>query len=209
MVFGEFEREMTAQRTAVNAYERSKRGLANGGLVPLGYRRDKEKKRYLIVYEKEALIVKEIFNTYVKEKSIKKTMDIIKEKYEGINSRLKRITRSRIYSILTNKAYIGIREIYKKDRDRTEEVKAVWDGIVDEKIFMEVGELLKLNRLRFHAANTKCFNYVLSGLIRCEKCGEKLQGKSAYSSVKKKHYYYSHKNTCKNGGINRIDAGTV
>ena len=26
MVFGEFEREMTAQRTAVNAYERSKRG---------------------------------------------------------------------------------------------------------------------------------------------------------------------------------------
>jgi len=43
-------------------------------------------------------------------------------------------------------------------------------------------------------------------LIRCGKCGEKLQGKSAYSRIKKKHYYYSHKHTCKNDGINRIDA---
>ena len=33
-----------------------------------------------------------------------------------------------------------------------------------------------------------------------------MQGKSAYSSAKKKHYYYSHKHTCKNGGLNRIDA---
>jgi len=206
MVFGEFEREITSQRTAINAYERSKRGLANGGVVPLGYRRDKARKGYLIVDEKEAEIVKEIFNTYLEEKSIKKTMEIIKSKYEGVNPKLKRIGRSRIYSILTNKAYIGIREIYKKDKSKAEEVKAVWDGIVDKKIFEEVQKLLQTNRERFHFKKPTRFNYLLSGLIRCGKCGEKLQGKSAYSSTKKKHYYYSHKHTCKNGGLNRIDA---
>jgi len=206
MVFGEFEREMTSQRTAINAYERSKRGLANGGVVPLGYRRDKTRKGYLIVDEEDAEIVREIFNTYLEEKSIKKAMAIIKAKYEGVNPKLKRIGRSRIYSILTNKAYIGIREIYKKDRNRAEEVKAVWNGIVDKKIFEDVQRLLQANRERFHSQKPTRFNYLLSGLIRCGKCGEKLQGKSAYSSTKKKHYYYSHKHTCKNGELNRIDA---
>ena len=206
MVFGEFEREITSQRTSINAYERSKRGLANGGLVPLGYNRDKKRKGYLVIDKKEAEIVRETFTTYLEEKSIKKTMEIIKSKYEGSNPKLKKIGRSRIYSILTNKAYIGIREIYKKDRNRTEEVKAVWDGIVDKKIFEGVQRLLQANRERFHTKKPERFTYLLSGTIRCEKCGEKLQGKSAYSSIKKKHYYYSHKHTCKNGGINRIDA---
>jgi len=77
---------------------------------------------------------------------------------------------------LTNKSYIGIREIYKKDRNRTEAVKAVWEGIVAKKIFMEAGELLKSNRLRFHSKKSTQFNYVLSGLIRCEKYGERLHG---------------------------------
>ena len=111
MVFGEFEREMTSQRTAINAYERSKRGLANGGVVPLGYRRDKARKGYLIVDEKEAEIVRKIFTTYLEEESIKKTMEIIKSKYEGVNPKLNKIGRSRIYSILTNKAYIGINQM--------------------------------------------------------------------------------------------------
>ena len=175
----------------------------------MGYRRDKARKGYLVIDEKEAEIVREVFNAYLEEKSIKKTMEIIKSKYDGINPKLKRIGRSKIYSILTNKAYIGIREIYKKDRNRTEEVKAVWDGIVNKEIFEEVQKLLQANRERFHTKKPERFNYLLSGLIRCGRCGEKLQGKSAYSSTKKKHYYYSHKHTCKNGGLNRVDAEAI
>ncbi len=209
MVFGEFEREMTSQRTSINAYERSKRGLANGGFVPLGYKRDKNKKGYLIVDNKEAEIVKEIFKTYIKEKSIKKTMIIIKSKYEGLNSNLKKITTSKIYSILTNKACIGIKEIYKRDKNKYEEVKAVWKKIIDEKIFKQAGNLLQINKDKYHSKKSNNFNYLLSGLIRCGKCGEKLQGKSAYSSINKKHYYYSHKNTCKDKGINRIEAKAI
>jgi hypothetical protein len=39
--------------------------------------------------------------------------------------------------------------------------------------------------------------------------GEKLQGQSAYSSTNKRHYYYSHKGTCKKEGSTRIDAEMV
>ncbi len=57
IVFSEFEREMTSRRTAINAYERSKRGLANGGQVLLGYRRDKKHKGRLLIEETEAEVV--------------------------------------------------------------------------------------------------------------------------------------------------------
>ncbi len=209
MVFAEFEREMTSRRTSQNAYERSKRGLANGGVTLLGYKRDKKRKGYLFVDTKESKIVQEIFTTYPKEKSIKKTTDSIKTEYEGQSPRLKNITRSKIYSILINKAYIGIREIYKRDGTGSEEVSAVWDAIVAEDVFNKVQTILQKNRDRYHSRGSQRYNYLFSGLLRCGKCGEKLQGKCAYSSSDNKHYYYSHKSNCPKGGITRIDAETV
>jgi DNA invertase Pin-like site-specific DNA recombinase len=77
MIFAEFEREMTSRRTALNAYERSKRGLANGGVAPLGYKRMKQKKGHLIIDEKEKQIVQDIFVTYIRLESIRKTTDHI------------------------------------------------------------------------------------------------------------------------------------
>jgi len=209
MIFAEFEREMTSRRTAINAYERSRRGLANGGIAPLGYKRDKRRKGHLLIEEKERKCVEEIFSTYLKEKSIKKTVDYIKQKYQGQSHRLRNITRSKIYTILTNKTYIAVREIRKRDKRENEEVAAAWKPIIDNEIFTQVQNLLKQNKDRFHAHSLQRYVYVFSGLFRCGLCGEKLQGKSAYSSTSKKHYYYSHKSTCPKGGLNRIDAELV
>jgi DNA invertase Pin-like site-specific DNA recombinase len=81
MIFAEFEREMTSRRTAINAYERSKRGLANGGVAPLGYKRMKQKKGHLFIVEKEQQIVQDILlrtfgcNLYVRlPTTLKKNM---------------------------------------------------------------------------------------------------------------------------------------
>jgi hypothetical protein len=60
--------------------------------------------------------------------------------------------------------------------------------------------------LKHHNSISYYYNYLFSGLLRCGKCGEKLQGKSAYSRTGKRHYYYSHKSTCTEGRLNRIDA---
>lgn len=69
------KQEMTSRKTSLNAYERSKRGLAKGGLTILGYRRDRKKKGYLIVDKKESEVVQAIFKTYAKERSIRRTTD--------------------------------------------------------------------------------------------------------------------------------------
>jgi hypothetical protein len=160
----------------------------------------------LIVDEKESEVVQAIFKTYVKEKSIRRTTDLIRARYEGLTPKLKKITPSKVYVILTNKAYIGIRIINKRDKEGYEEVKAVWEPIIERKLFQKAQTILQENRDRYHARGTHYYNYLFSGLLRCGKCGELLQGKSAYSKTGKRHYYYSHKSTCPEGGLNRIDA---
>ena len=197
---------MTSCHTCLNAYERSKRGLANGGQTILGYRRDRKRKGYLIVDEKENEMVQAIFETYAKERSIRRTTDLIKGRYEGLTPKLKKIAPSRIYGILKNKAYIGIRVINKRDKEGYEEVEAVWEPIIDKELFQKAQTILQENKDRYHSRGAHRYNYLFSGLLRCGKCGELLQGKSAYSTTGKRHYYYSHKSTCSEGGLNRVDA---
>jgi site-specific DNA recombinase len=206
IVFSEFEREMTSRRTAINAYERSKRGLANGGKVLLGYRRDKKHKGRLLIDETEAAVVRAIFQTYVRERSIRRTMDRIKDRFEGKSPRLKRITPSKIYSALTNRAYIGIRQINKRSKDGPEEVPAAWLPIVTGHLFQKAQMILKVSTDRYQRRGSERYLYLLSGLLACGKCGQRLQGKSAYSSKGKRHRYYSHRTKCPEGGLDRIDA---
>ncbi len=206
IVFSEFEREMTSRRTAINAYERSKRGLANGGQVLLGYQRDKKHKGRLLIDETEAEVVRAIFQTYAREKSIRRTADRIKECFEGKSPRLKRITPGKVYGVLTNKAYLGIRQINKRSKEGPEEVTAAWEPIISERLYQKVQTILKANTDRYYRHGSKRYLYLLSGLLICGKCGQKLQGKSAYSSSGKRHRYYAHRATCPKSGLSRIDA---
>ena len=212
MIFAEFEREMTSRRTSLNAYERSKRGLANGGIAPLGYRRDKDRKGYLFIVPAESAIVQAMFDTYLKEHSIKRTVEVIHSRYGNKNPRLKNLTRATAHTILTNKAYIGVREINKNKNNGSpvEEVPAVWEPIIDEKTFYRVQEALQKNRTRYHVhADQGRYIYLFSGILRCGVCGEKLQGKSAWSTNHKRHHYYSHRSVCPKEGLNRIDANLM
>jgi site-specific DNA recombinase len=206
IVFSEFEREMTSHRTAINAYERSKRGLANGGQVLLGYRRDKKHKGRLLIEETEAEVVRAIFQTYAREKSIRRTTDRIKERFEGKSPRLKRITLGKIYGALTNRAYLAIRQINKRSKESPEEVPAAWPPIITERLFQNTRAILQSYKDRYHRRGPHQYLYLLSGLLACGKCGQRLQGKSAYSSSGKRHRYYSHRATCPEGGLDRIDA---
>jgi site-specific DNA recombinase len=197
---------MTSHRTAVNAYERSKRGLANGGQVLLGYRRDKKHKGRLLIEETEAEVVRAIFQTYAREKSIRRTTDRIKERFEGKSPRLKRITPGKVYGVLTNKAYIAIREIHKRSKESPEEVPAAWPPIITERLFQKTRAIRQAYKDRYHRRGPHQYLYLLSGLLACGKCGQRLQGKSAYSSNGKRHRYYSHRSKCPEGGLDRINA---
>lgn len=124
----------------------------------------------------------------------------------GLTSKLKKIAISRIYGILTNKAYIGIREINKRDKTECEELQAGWKPIIEKELFRKAQTILQENKDRFQSRGSQRYTYLLSGLLRCGQCGELLQGKSAYSRTSKKYYYYSHRSTCPKRGLNRVDA---
>ncbi len=93
-------------------------------------------------------------------------------------SRLKKATRNTIYTILTNKTYIRVKEINKHNGSPTEEVPAVWEPIIDEETFNSAQTELKKNRTRApsHAEDGR-YVYLFSSLFRCGICGVKLQGK--------------------------------
>ena len=103
-----------------------------------------------------------------------------------------------------------MRKIYKRDEANRQEVAAVWEPINDRQTFERVQVALKKNRERYNRhLDRGRFVYLLSGLVRCGKCGQQLQRKSAWSSSDHRCHYYSHRHTCPNGGIVRIGAALI
>lgn len=105
---------------------------------------------------------------------------------KGVKAGGNKWTISSLYSVLTNRAYIGEREINKHARgirqsDLSEDdkyffVDAHWPAIVSEDLFYDVQNLLEQNRKK---ARRYIHQYRLTGIIFCSECGEKLVGNPA------------------------------
>ncbi|NUN03366.1 MAG: recombinase family protein [Bryobacteraceae bacterium] len=199
MVFAEFEREITADRIKRNAYERSKRGLAYGGFEPFGYRRDLEHKGRLLIDPEEARLVRQVYTTYIRKRSLLEALKSLRAKHD--HPRIQKLSRNGIYGILTSRVYIGIREI--KNNGTVEEVTGAWKPIITTKTFEQVRDILSGNG---PGPRTPRHNYIFSGLIRCAKCGRKLQGKSGKGRSGQPRYYYAHPGRCAEGGLHSIEA---
>jgi DNA invertase Pin-like site-specific DNA recombinase len=194
----EFERKQTAERISNSFFERAKRGLHNGGSIPLGYRVDENKPGSLAVVPDEAELVRLIFSYFLKEETSAKAAKRLNaekifppRKVRGGGSSRERIWQmDSVYNVLRQKAYLGVR-VFKDKKGGVLESKAAWDAIVDEDVFGKAQALLKKNRhhKRTHGANR--YPYTLTGVVMCKTCGHKLCGKSAHGR-KEKIAYYEH-----------------
>lgn len=191
----EFERRQTAERISNSFLARSKRGLYNGGSVPLGYRIDKNRPGYLIIDPDEAEIVRTAFRAFLKHETLAVTAKYLTsigiippQKVHGSGARReKNFTIDSLYRLLRNKAYISVRVFQSKNGQ--EEVPAVWEPIIDRALFEKAGKILSKNchHKRSHGENR--FPYTLSGLIFCSQCNESMSGKSAHGRGGKVGYY--------------------
>ena len=191
----EFERRQTAERISHSFLARSKRGLYNGGSLPLGYRIDESKPGYLFIDQAEAEIVKLAFNAFLKQGTLAATAKFLtsqgvrmpKKVHGGGAVRESQLTIDSLYRLLKNKSYIGVRVFQSKHGQ--EEVPAVWEPIIDRETFESVGKILTQNchHKRTHGKNR--FPYTLSGVIFCDQCGERMSGKSAHGRAGKVGYY--------------------
>lgn len=82
--FAQFERRQTSKRVSAGFLSRAQRGLWNGGVLPLGYEPDPDKKGSLRIIEKEAKTVQSAFQALLAHGATTKVP------YYGHSSQIKR-----------------------------------------------------------------------------------------------------------------------
>ena len=206
MGFAQFERQTIVDRIKKGARARAERGLANG-CIPLGFKPVDHRPNHREVDENERLYVEMIFKKFLEIKRINQLVTYLNEynyrtkefvTQSGKKSGGNRWTISSLYSLLTNRSYIGEREVNKrfrgtdptslKDEDRYFFVDAQWPALISKDLFFDVQRLLEQNKKK---ARRYTHEYRLTGSIFCEECGAKLIGKSG-TGKNGKYFYYGH-----------------
>jgi site-specific DNA recombinase len=219
----EYEREQTAARTKAAMYDRAQRGLWNGGHL-FGYDLDPNNQGHLTINQEQAEVVRQIFETYLKEKSIQRTAEKINEaghRLPAYTSRRgkehpeRKFAYSTIQTMLRNRAYLGEKEINKKskrddqselsDNRQYEIVDAVWPAIIDENLFRSV-QIAMAQNTKSYTRGKRDHAFLLSDMVECGHCNVSLENGSGTGRGGKRYYYYRHttgtkKNDCPIGDL--------
>lgn len=226
----QMERETTARRVSEAMYNRTEEGKWNGGIIPYGYTtqtrlaEEYEKKgtskekaiakasetapqpKILYVDETEAKIIAEIYDHYLKSKSLRNTVQWLNA--NGHRTRKGKLwASSTIHRLLSNPFYVG-QVIYgkrttdinsgklKKNKPvRVKKAPGNHPPIIPITMFNEAQQILRDSSLK---PTRKPTTYLLSGggLLRCGKCGGSMYG---YTFINKgdttrrrsdKYFYY-------------------
>ncbi len=189
----QFERKQTSERITANLKARAERGLCNG-TVPFGYKLDPEKKGHLLIQNEDAAIVREAFCAFIREGCLSKTARALNQngfrigKHRQGKPRLGYFTNGNLHFLLKNRAYLGLRVYHVKGEEKV--TKAVWPAIIEKKIYDKVQKTLTVTaKFRRSKYLGKRYPYLLSGIVFCGHCGERLCGKSAHGRLSKVPYY--------------------
>lgn len=182
--FAQYERELAAERIRDKIAASRKKGLWTGGLPPLGF---DVKDKKLVVNEKEAELVKNIFESFVETKSAIKTLRELNEeghctkKYEKKSGQTfggDSFQKYYLYRVLTNPIYNG-RIKYKENLYPGQQ-----EAIIDDELWQKVQATFKNPESRKSPTAT---NHLLKGIISCS-CGASMM--SCYTQKKRRNYCY-------------------
>lgn len=199
--FAQFEREIISERTRDKMSAMAKKGKRIGGGPVLGYDIDYDNKR-MTVNEEEAIAVKRMFQTYLREKSLSAAAKALNN--AGI--RLKRwMTRKgntkgggsfykgNLSVLLQNPFYTG--KIHYRGVLYPGEHKA----IIDDDLFQSVQLMLQRHGEKNKSPIQDKHDFLLKGLVSCAVCGSSMTPSFGYSRLKKPYCYY------KCTSVNRLD----
>jgi len=184
----QWEREEISERVLAGAITRAKMGEPLGGVSPLGYKWQDKK---FVINEEEAIIVKEIFEIFLKCKKIKSTARILNEK--GYRTRKGLWTDSSVRRLLWDTTYKGIHYLnHTKSKGQGKgwnlKPKDEWiplqvEPIVSSETWEGCNSILNANSSR-RVRRTRF--YLLSGFVYCSQCGKKMYG---YEYGRSRPYY--------------------
>ena len=185
----------TRRKTIAGQSVKAKKGIFLGGSPPLGY--DIEEGKY-VINQYEAEIIRLIFRLYVAGYGYKYIVERLRE--EGYKSKYGGdIGANAIKSILENERYIGVYTWNKK----VQKYYGEWAGGADNpncvRIENEIPAIIDMDTwegakrrmdLNIKGNNKERREYLLSGLIRCDKCGAAFHGVTRTSGKGYKTPYY-------------------
>ncbi|MFC1789496.1 recombinase family protein [Patescibacteria group bacterium] len=219
-LLAEYENKQRAERTRRGKLYKIKSGKFVRTIPPFGYKfiKTKEGDWKLEINPKEAEIVKAMFNLYLKYQRMTQVAKDLE--------RRKIYTRNNIFwkpcvisKLLGDKTYKGewhfgkienvepknrklkfIKRLKSSQRVKPEEewIKLKIPAIIDEKTFERVQELKKKNFKLFGFTKNP---FILSGLLRCDKCGLRVAGFADKRNINLYSYYRCPTIGC--GGIKR------
>lgn len=179
----ELDRNNILDRLYLGATVAAKKGRWLGGIVPYGYIVDK---KFLVINEDEAKVVRKIFNLYVNEKLSTiniavylNNLGISSSCGDGKGKRTKNITgkwrSSSIQRILNSTTYKGIHFYGKRGTRRKEPILRKVPAIISEDIWARA-QIVKKENVILSMRNAKVRDYLLRGLIKCGECGKTYYG---------------------------------
>jgi hypothetical protein len=195
-VIDEFYSANLGQDVTRGMRENASRGFFNGSRVPFGFLATKVKdgqasRTRLMPDPEKAPIVRRIFSEYTGGKGIKEIVKgLNRDGLPAPNGR--RWGISSVHRLLTSEAYMG-RLVWGQRRSAAASTQApvrvdnAWPAIVDSDVFERVQHLLKERAPKMTPPATVTSRYLLSGIVRCGRCGASVIGQAAKSG--QYHYY--------------------
>ncbi|MFJ5423417.1 recombinase family protein [Wolbachia endosymbiont of Drosophila barbarae] len=171
----QLEREMIVERVKNKIATSKEQGLWMGGTLPLGYDvKDKE----LIINEKEAKLVKHIFERYIELKSMAELARELNSQGYRTKGKSDIFKKATVRRIITNPIYMGKIRHYEKEYEGKHE------AIIEEEKWQKAQELIRNQPYR----KAKYEEALLRGIIKCKSCGVNMT--LTYSKKENKRYRY-------------------
>lgn len=218
----QFEKAKINERMSSGRKAKAKKGKVVKDYHTYGYNYDRETGR-LVVNEAEAIIVRFIFDAFIGKAKTNDGKNF--QGINGIANYLTKNEvptkkgagkwhRQVVRQILMNTTYIGKfyqnrwntegimynkfktnpeDKIKAKERPKDEWIIVSTPAIVEESVFKRAQELLQVSRQRWSGKSKH--QYLLSGLLRCAKCGNTMTGRRAKNWGKYVFEYTDFKNT--------------
>lgn len=198
----QWERENLGERVRMGMNQKAKEGKWTVAIPPFGFDRNKD---YLLINEKEAPIVREIFDMYLSGKyGTGKIARMLNQR--GIFTKSgANWNDNTIKYVLKNMIYIGtMRYNYRVNTENYFEITDVVQAIIKEEDYDEVQRILKLRGTQHPRRATS--PYIFTSNLRCSRCGGIMFGKQG-GKPQYINYSYICRNsrfgTCKQGSISQ------
>ena len=184
----EFYSENLAQEVTRGMREAASRGFFLASKAPYGYNRikvqDGAKERPTLEIDPDtAPIVKEVFALSLRGIGLKEICNQLNER--GILYKGNRWYKRRLHYLLKNEAYTGTAVWGKTAKDGKEpdpvRVSDAWPAIISKETYDAVQAALHARAPKVQAPGRTGSKFLLSGLLRCSRCGKRYLGQSAKS----------------------------